>query len=53
MSNQRGQAGRVGISGNASVNMEIIEGTDAGDPAVLPADEDNLLLSKVAGEGSC
>lgn len=51
MSNKRGQAGRIGISGNASVEMEILEGENAGDPAPLPADpEDNLLLAKMVGE---
>lgn len=51
MSSKRGQAGRVGISGSASVSMEKIAGEDAGDPVPLPADEnDDLLLAKMVGE---
>lgn len=51
MSNKRGQAGRIGISGNASVSMEKIAGENAGDPVPLPADEnDDLLLAKMVGE---
>jgi hypothetical protein len=51
MSNKRGQAGRIGISGNASVSMEKIAGENEGDPVPLPADEnDNLLLAKMVGE---
>lgn len=51
MSNKRGQAGRIGISGNASVSMEKIAGENAGEPVPLPADEnDNLLLAKMVGE---
>lgn len=53
MSNKRGQAGRIGISGNASVSMEKIAGENEGDPVPLPADEkDNLLLAKMVGEDS-
>ena len=51
MSNKRGQAGRIGISGSASVSMEKIAGENQGDPVPLPADEkDNLLLAKMVGE---
>lgn len=46
MSSGRGKGGRTGIAGNVNVALEKEDGTNT----PLPADKDDLLLTKITGE---